>query len=684
MKRDIHKLLVANRGEIASRIFRTAHAMGIATVATFSDADADLPFVRDAGEAFRLGPGPSRDSYLRIDRILEAAKQTGADAVHPGFGFLAENDAFAQAVIDAGLTWVGPSPAAIRAMGLKREAKNTATKAGVPVIPGYSGEDQSVAAFASAAKNIGYPLLLKASAGGGGKGMRIVRGEDELEAAYESARREAESAFGNPTLIAEKYLERPRHIEIQILGDEHGQVLHFMERECSVQRRHQKILEEAPSVAIDGSLRARIGASAVALCQAIGYTNAGTVELVLTKNASGEAEFFFLEVNTRLQVEHPVTEGILPGLDLVEEQIRIARGERLRWDAARVAATYSGWSIEVRLCAEDPASDFLPQSGPIADFHLPREIATAPWLRIESAVERGSVVSIHYDSMIAKLIVRGGSREEAIQRLRLALSSLSVPGIRTNRRFLLALVDHPAFVRGELDTHFIETHLGDAKTAQASVLEVERAASIGALVLATLRSEERALLPSLPASFRNNRYGADRTTLSLHATTGVDEVEHVVALTPRRDGACDVSCGGTSVTARVAQIVRDASLGGALAGDATIDLGSHRVRARFVIDDDNVHVHVAPTSVSFTRVPRLPRPGGESAADGSVAPMPGKILRVLVAVGDQVETGATLLLMEAMKMEHAIKASHAGKVAEVRVAAGDQVDGGQLLIVLGE
>jgi acetyl/propionyl-CoA carboxylase alpha subunit len=679
MKREIHKLLVANRGEIASRIFRTAHTMGIATVAVFSDADADLPFVRDAGEAFRLGPGPSRDSYLRIDRILEAARATGADAVHPGFGFLAENDAFAQAVIDAGLVWVGPSPDAIRAMGLKREAKITAQKAGVPVIPGYSGEDQSLGAFERAAVEIGFPLLLKASAGGGGKGMRIVGATSELAAAYESARREAESAFGNPTLIAEKYVERPRHIEVQILGDEHGQVVHFMERECSVQRRHQKILEEAPSVAIDATLRARIGEAAVSLCKAIGYTNAGTVELVLTKDASGAPQFFFLEVNTRLQVEHPVTEGILPGLDLVEEQLRIARGERLRWDAARVASSHVGWSIEVRLCAEDPATDFLPQSGRIDDFHLPPEIAGASWLRIESAIERGSVVSIHYDSMIAKLIVRGDSREDAIQRLRLVLSSLAVAGIRTNRRFLLALLDHPAFVRGELDTHFIETHLAEAKLATPSAAEIERAAIASAVVLAALRAGERSLLPALPPAFRNNRGGADRVTFA------IDDVEHVVSLTPRRAGGWDASCGASRAVALLRALHLDATDDGAeRAGVATLDLDDHRVRARFVVDEDRVHLHIAPVTVTLSRVPRLPRPGGESAADGSVAPMPGKILRVLVSAGDSVETGSTLVIMEAMKMEHAIKASHAGKVAEVRVRVGDQVEGGQLLVVLGE
>ncbi|MBX7196123.1 MAG: ATP-grasp domain-containing protein, partial [Sandaracinaceae bacterium] len=596
MKRDIQKLLVANRGEIASRIFRTAHAMGIATVAVFSDADAELPFVRDAAEAFRLGPGPSRESYLRIDRLLEAARVTGADAVHPGFGFLAENDAFAQAVIDAGLTWVGPSPAAIRAMGLKREAKITAQKAGVPVIPGYSGDDQSLAAFERAAVEIGFPLLLKASAGGGGKGMRIVRGAAELAAAYESARREAESAFGNPTLIAEKYVERPRHIEIQILGDEHGHVVHFMERECSVQRRHQKILEEAPSVAIAAAIRAKIGEAAVSLCKAIGYTSAGTVELVLAPSG----DFFFLEVNTRLQVEHPVTEGILPGLDLVEEQLRIARGERLRWDAARVASTYTGWSIEVRLCAEDPANDFLPQSGRIDDFHLPPRVASAPWLRIESAIERGSVVSIHYDSMIAKLIVRGASRDEAIQRLRLVLSSLSVPGIRTNRAFLLALLQHPAFVRGELDTHFIETHLGPARSAQPSSLEIARAASIAALVTGALRSRERSLLPALPASFRNNRGAPERVVLRVELAAGGDgdaAVEHVVGLTPRRDGSHDVSCGDARWTSRVVSLSLEPGDHAERVVAAVVDLGDHRLEARVIVDEERVHVHVAPTTV---------------------------------------------------------------------------------------
>lgn len=672
MKREIRKLLVANRGEIASRIFRTCRSMGIATVAVFSDADASLPFVRHAEEAYRLGPGPSRDSYLRIDRILEAARATGADAIHPGFGFLAENDGFAQAVLDAGLVWVGPTPAAIRAMGLKREAKITAAAAGVPILPGYSGEEQSLEAFERAARDIGFPLLLKASAGGGGKGMRIVRAPRELREAYESARREAEAAFGNPTLIAERYVEKPRHIEIQILGDEHGHLVHFGERECSIQRRHQKILEEAPSVALDPTIRKRMGEAAVALARSIGYTSAGTVEMLLAPSG----EFFFLEVNTRLQVEHPVTEGIYDGLDLVEEQIRIARGERLRWSQTRIDEARSGWSMEARLCAEDPANDFLPQSGVLRDFHLPAELAKEAWLRIESTVESGSEVSIHYDSMIAKLVVRGRDRTEAIARLRRVLASLSVQGIRTNRGFLLALVDHPAFARGELHTHFIEEHLAGASSAQPTDFEVARAAAIATLTLDALRAAQMTILPALPRGFRNNpslpersRYRHDRTelTVSLERRRGTDAVTLTV--------------GDRAWSARLVDLVPE--LQGPIAcGFVSVDLDTHRIRARYVATDRIVDVLVPPASVTLERLPRFPSSDATSVADGCVAPMPGKILRVFAEPGSTVDAGATLVVMEAMKMEHVIKAPRAAKIAEVRVQPGDQVDAGTLLAVL--
>ncbi|MCX7808078.1 MAG: ATP-grasp domain-containing protein, partial [Deltaproteobacteria bacterium] len=359
----IRRLLIANRGEVARRIMRTARMLGIESVAVYSDPDAELPFVREADWAYRLGGTSPRDSYLRIDRLLEAARVTGADAVHPGFGFLAENAEFAQAVIDAGLIWVGPHPKAISAMGTKREAKAIAERAGVPIVPGHSGEH--LGDFERAARAIGFPILLKASAGGGGKGMRVVRSLEELPSAYESARREAENAFGDPTLIVERYIERPKHIEIQIIGDHYGKILHLFERDCSVQRRHQKIIEEAPAPLLGEEVRKQMIEAALRLARAISYTNAGTVEMVLAPSG----EFYFLEVNTRLQVEHPVTEEIL-GIDIVEEQIRIAQGEPLRWTQEEIDARRRGTAIEVRICAEDPWQGFLPQSGRVVLFEL--------------------------------------------------------------------------------------------------------------------------------------------------------------------------------------------------------------------------------------------------------------------------------------------------------------------------
>ena len=382
--RPIHKLLIANRGEIAARIMRTCADMGIETVAVFSDADADAPFVRQADEAVRIGPAPSAESYLRVDRILEAAKRTGADAIHPGFGFLAENADFAQAVEDAGLVFVGPSPDAIRAMGSKQRAKKIAQDAGVPVIPGYDGADQDPAVLAAEAKKVGFPVLVKASAGGGGKGMRVVRDEGGLVAAIEGAKREAKSSFGDDTLLIEKYVERPRHVEIQILGDQHGELVHLFERECSIQRRHQKIIEEAPSPVVDPGMRAQMGEAAVKLAKAIGYHNAGTVEMIVAPDGA----FYFLEVNTRLQVEHPVTEAITD-VDLVELQIRVARGEELPLDQEMVTHMASGHALECRIYAEDPSQDFLPQSGRILEWDVP----SRDWLRVDAGVESGSEVS---------------------------------------------------------------------------------------------------------------------------------------------------------------------------------------------------------------------------------------------------------------------------------------------------
>ncbi|HEX8109655.1 MAG TPA: biotin carboxylase N-terminal domain-containing protein, partial [Kofleriaceae bacterium] len=435
--RPIDKVLVANRGEIALRVMRTCRAMGIATVAVYSDADGAAPFVRYADEAIRIGPAPARESYLVIPAILDAARQTGAAAIHPGYGFLSENARFSEAVADAGLVFIGPPAGVIAELGSKRAAKRIAARAGVPTVPGYLGDDQSTQALVAAADHIGFPLLVKASAGGGGKGMRIVRQAGELAEAIDRARGEAASAFGDDTLLLERYIERPRHIEIQILGDTYGHVVHLWERECSIQRRHQKVIEEAPSVALDPERRAAMGRAAVELGRAVGYIGAGTVEFI----ADPAGAFYFLEVNTRLQVEHPVTE-LTCGLDLVREQIRIARGEPLGYAAA---PPQRGWAIEVRLCAEDPERDYLPTTGTLHAVDIPDTV------RADIGVVAGSEIGIHYDSMLGKLIAHAPTRRDAAQLLRRALEETWVPGLVTNREHLVRLLAHPAFLAGELD-----------------------------------------------------------------------------------------------------------------------------------------------------------------------------------------------------------------------------------------
>ena len=666
--RPIRKLLIANRGEIAQRIMRTCDAQGIETVAVFSDADADAPFVRRAGEAVRIGPAPSAESYLRIDRILAAAKATGADAIHPGFGFLAENADFAQAVRDAGLIFVGPSPDAIRQMGSKREAKRVAIEAGVPVIPGYSGAAQDTATLAAEARQIGLPVLVKASAGGGGKGMRVVREAAELEEAIDGARRVAESSFGDGALLIEKYIERPRHVEIQILGDEHGGLVHLWERECSIQRRHQKIVEECPSPALDRELRRQMGEAAVKLGKAIGYSSAGTVEMILAPAAAGEAPaFYFLEVNTRLQVEHPVTEAV-SDVDLVELQLRVARGEELPLDQEMVDTLMSGWAIECRIYAEDPAQGFLPQSGRVLEWEPP----SAEWLRVDSGVESGSEVSIHYDPMLAKIIAWGTDRGQAIDRMRWALSRLAVLGPRTNRDFLIDLLGHEAFLAGELSTHFIADHLGDALAARPAPGVVRDAAWA-----ATLRgwAARPRTLPSLRTGYRNNPF-TDQEVRYLHGEAPI---------TVRYADLGDRSLRVTTIAGDADPVVtrlRHVQIEGARVSFE--DDEGHRRSARVLTDGLSHHVLVAGRTIVLAEQPRFPESSAESAADGAFAPMPGKIVKVLVATGDVVRTGQTLIIMEAMKMEHSIGAPHEGVVAEVCVTEGQQVSEGHVVVVVHE
>lgn len=658
MTTTIQKILVANRGEIARRIMRTCRKMGIATVAVYSDADAEMPFVGDADEAFRLGPAPSAESYLRIDRLLEAAAFTNSDAIHPGYGFLSENAAFAEACGQAAVIFIGPTPDAIRSMGSKREAKALVEKAGVPVIPGYDGSNQDPKVLAEEAIKIGFPVLLKASAGGGGKGMKRVRQASELPDAIASAAREGQSSFGDGTLLVEKYIDDPRHVEIQILGDSHGNLIHLNERECSIQRRHQKIIEETPSTALDPALRNRMGEAAVRCGKAINYTNAGTVEFILAPDRS----FYFLEVNTRLQVEHPVTECVT-GLDLVEEQILVAQGEALR--TAQEAVRFEGAAIEVRLYAEDPAAGFLPQSGRVVDWDLP----AAEGLRVDSGVEAGSEVSIHYDPMLAKIITSAESRPVALQRMRRALRSLSVQGVTTNRDFLLQVLDHPAFIAGEIDTHFIDRHLQDELGNGVPEPDERRAAMAAALAEQQEREGGRILLPGIPSGWRNNYH----TPQWVEYVVGDRDLR--VSYRHLGDNQFNVWVGEEERSVRVASWE---------APMLTLEEGSHRWRARVSFDGDRTYVHSSQFSIGLQRKPRFPDKSKEIPAGGCIAPMPGKVVELRVAEGDSVTAGQVLLIMEAMKMEHTVTAPQDGTVAQVSVAAGDQVDADALLIVVAE
>ena len=665
MTQPIHKVLIANRGEIARRIMRTCRAMGVETVAVYSDADAAMPFVREADEAVRLGPAPSRESYLVVERILEAAERTGADAIHPGYGFLAENADFAQAVADAGRVFIGPTPDAIRAMGSKKEAKALVAKAGVPVVPGYDGADQDPAVLAAKAKEIGFPVLLKASAGGGGKGMKRVDEAGQLEAAIESAKREAMSSFGDDVLLVEKYVERPRHVEIQIFGDAHGNVVHLFERECSIQRRHQKVLEESPSPALDEALRAKMGEAAVEAGKAIGYRNAGTVEFILGQDGS----FYFLEVNTRLQVEHPVTEGVT-GLDLVREQLRVAEGHPLSFTQGSLEMR--GAALEARVYAEDPAGGFLPQSGPVIDWHLPE----LEGVRVDAGVESGSEVGIHYDPMLAKIITVGADRVEATRRMRRALRALSVQGLTTNRAFLLKVLEHPAYLEGAIHTHFIEEH------AEALETGLSPQAIAHAAVAATLAEHERrrageAHLPHVPTGFRNNPRSWEWVEYQHADASGGDTA--LLRLEYRHDGRRP-----GHFTMRVGHAEHAVEL---LAWDApTLRLAVDGLRfdARVITAGAKHFVHARGESVALEERPRFPDRSLEVPAGGCIAPMPGAVVKVNVAEGDAVEAGQVLMVMEAMKMEHAVTAPHAGKVAELHVGEGDQVDADALLAVVEE
>jgi acetyl-CoA carboxylase biotin carboxylase subunit len=657
-KRHFEKVLVANRGEIARRVMRTLREMGIASVAVYSDADASAPHVEEADQAVRIGPAPSRESYLAIDRIIEVAGAVGADAIHPGYGFLAENAEFAERCAEAGLVFIGPPAEAIRKMGSKIEAKAIMAAAGVPVIPGCSGEGLSDDALAGEARKIGFPVLIKASAGGGGKGMRIAGGEAELPQALAAARREASSAFGDDTLLLERYFEAPRHIEVQIFGDAKGRVIHLGERECSVQRRYQKIIEEAPSTAVDEKLRGRLGAAAVAAGEAIGYQGAGTVEFIMDQSG----DFYFLEVNTRLQVEHPVTEAVT-GLDLVRLQVEIAEGSPLEIEPEAVAM--SGHAIEARLYAEDPANDFLPQTGGVALWETPE----LPGLRYDSGIESGTEVGPHYDPMLAKIIAHGATRDDAIRRLVRALRDLGVAGVVTNREFLLAVLTHSAFAAGETDTHFIDRHL----PAEARSASPDPAADRLHAIVATLYDHQRRrripgpLPPSIPSGWRNNPWR--RQDVSYRVGGQVIEVLYEVG----PSGSFEVEASGSASRALVVE-----------AGEGDICLEIDGIRRRFSVatGSDVTFVHGPLGTAELAGIPRFAAHASDDVAGSYVAPMPGAVREVRVSVGDRVEEGTVMLVLEAMKMEHPITAHGPGVVSEVRVEVDQMVEPDEVLVVV--
>ncbi len=651
------KILVANRGEIALRVMRSCHAMGIETVAVYSDADAAAPHVRFAGEAVRLGAAPASESYLRIEKIIEAALRTGAEAIHPGYGFLSENAEFAESCAAAGVVFIGPSPAAIRAVGLKSSARALAAKAGAPVVPGYDGEDQRVETLRARMIEIGFPVLIKASAGGGGKGMRAVRAESEIGSAIESARREAEKAFGDGSLLIEKYVEGARHVEIQILGDALGDLVHLFERDCSLQRRHQKIVEECPSPAINEELRRRMGEAAVAIGRAIGYTNAGTVEFILAPSG----EFYFIEVNTRLQVEHPVTE-MVTGLDLVRLQIEIAEGRPLPFGQNDLKI--EGHAIEARLYAEDPANDFLPSTGKALDLNLP----ALEGLRIDSGIESGMEVGIHYDPMLAKLIARGESRDDAIRRLAYALRKSRVQGLRTNRDFLIRLLDHPEFRQGKAHTGFIAAHLAELIADDDPRLDRD------SLVAAALYLQERwrasnELLSELPPSYRNNPYRDP----SIRFRIGAGDVE--VSWSQNGAGAYRAQVFGSTVTAQAISSTSEAASG-------VIRIEIDGVQRAFKITEagEELYVHSSLGSRVIKRPPRHPAPQTASEQAAANSPMPGKVLKILVETGQKVSAGDPLIILEAMKMEHTMRAALNGVVESILVRDGEVVGPGQLLV----
>ncbi|MFN8295215.1 MAG: acetyl-CoA carboxylase biotin carboxylase subunit [Chitinophagales bacterium] len=662
---NITKLLVANRGEIAVRIFKTCKEMGIATVAVFSDADENALFVKLADEAVRIGGKQPAESYLLIDKIIDAAKKTGANAIHPGYGFLSEKEHFAQRCIDENIIWVGPHPKAIEVMGSKIGAKKIMQSHNVPTIPGYQGDDQSEATIKAKAIEIGFPVLLKASAGGGGKGMRIVRQESELDKAINEAKSEALSGFGDDTLLIEKYFDTSRHVEFQIFGDKHGNALHLFERECSIQRRYQKVVEESPSPFITEETRKKMGDAAVAACKAIEYDNAGTVEFIVAPDQS----FYFLEVNTRLQVEHPITEEVT-GLDLVRLQIEVAQGNPIPFKQEYISQ--NGHAIEVRFYAEDPANNFLPVSGKILDW-IPSK---SEGLRYDTGIETGSEISTFYDPMIAKVIAKGKNRNEAIARLRKGLQETVCTGFTTNKNFLIAILENEDFQKGDFDTHFLDKKFKyEGEKYAQETLDILTCALIHFRFLE--RENKRTLAQGVPAGWRNNAYQAQQEKYSYQG------FEFPIAYNIKGN-ALEISFADKHFTSQIEYRYSEHS---EESHHAWYTFEINGIRRNFHISQNGHQYFVQSPQLGqivLNTVERFPSPNEETVKGGYIAPMPGDITVVLVKPGDVVKSGDALLKMISMKMESTIEAHSDGEVEEVYVTEKQFVEAGTLLLKMKE
>ncbi|SEV86575.1 biotin carboxylase N-terminal domain-containing protein [Luteibacter sp. 329MFSha] len=659
------RILIANRGEIACRVIRTCRRLGIRTVAVYSTADADAQHVRLADEAWPIGGPRPAESYLRGDAIIEVALRSGAQAIHPGYGFLSENTDFARACAAAGIAFIGPRPESIDAMGSKAAAKALMERHAVPLVPGYHGDDQDPAHLADEAKRTGFPLMIKAAAGGGGKGMRIVRDAEGFAEALASAQREAANAFGDTRVILERYVEHPRHIEFQVFGDTHGNIIHLNERECSAQRRYQKVLEETPSPFLDEARRERMGAAAVAAARAVDYVGAGTVEFIVAQ----DGEFFFMEMNTRLQVEHPVTEETL-GLDLVEWQLRVAAGEPLPLAQDAIRAT--GHAIEVRLYAEDPEANFLPGSGRLVSLDLPRASAH---VRLDGGVVAGDTVTIFYDPMIAKLIVHDRDRTQALERLRAALADTEIVGPKSNVAFLERLARHPVVVEGRIDTGYLDRHLDEFLTGDAAPTDLDRFAAATAFLLGDEATRHA------PAADPHSPWAASDAWRLGHPGKRV-----VALMEGGRRHEIDAHGHGGDYILHLDD--RACTVSGARLGDGVLSArfdGQAR-RVPIAVHGSRIRLHDADERRwTFERAPAFAWTGEETAgARQLVAPMPGRIVLVRAAVGDSVEEGQELLVMEAMKMELALKAPRAGTIESISAAQGDFVDADAVLVRFAE